>query len=280
MMKSAWTVTVLFAVTLTAGLAWSQAAPMPGNAQPELQVRVIAIEGTSTGCTQVTAANSLRGLRKVLERLGPSDTFTEVARREAPVQPGQEALVPINRIYRLGITPLQPTESGGIYFGARVEQREGARVQNAIITEGEAAPGQSMIFRGLDGPTGGELILIMQFLQEQDENESGGESTESDPPEESDQQEQSDQQESDDESEDEQEPLPQPEDEGEAEEESPQPEPDSPLEDVEEGDENDQEPQELDNLEAILESLEEMDNREQMEMRNRPRRVQSAGDWW
>lgn len=273
---------LFLALMLVVGNAWSQAMPNAGGTQPEIRLRMIAIEGTTTNGNQVAVANSLRELRGMLENIESADTFTEVARREVLMEPNGPTQIEVNSRYTLRVTYPEPTADGNLRTKAEVLQHEGTTKLIAYSASLFIPLGGSMRFRDLDGPTGGELIIVMQFVQEQDPNESGSESSESDQPEESEQQDQSDQEQSEEESEGEQEPQPQPEDEGEdqEEDEQPQPEQDTPLDQQEEGDEEDQEPQELDNLEAILESLEEMDNREQMEMRNRPRRVQSAGDWW
>jgi len=278
-MRRGFTAICCVLVLLGAGAAFAQAPglpPGPGMTTPTPlppeQVRMVAVEGLDTGAPSLTVANNLRGLRSLLQRLGP-DTFTEVAQREAEAAYGVETILPINSRYRLAVRPVQPTEAGGVRFTARVEQRGESGTLNAITTEGEAVHGQALVFRGLDGPNGGELVLIMSFIRPENDEQSQSESSESE--------------ESDGDDEPESDASTPEEDEGE----SPDPEePETPEDEEEEPSDADelepldgddeQEPREFDNLEAILESLEEMDNREQAEMRNRRTGVPIRGDWW
>lgn len=262
------------------------AMPMPSEQQPET-IQVIAVEGKDTGGQTLAIDESIKGMKVLLERLG-HDTFTEVNRAEAQAPYGEETAVAVGAGYSLRAMPISKDEQNAVQLRLEVvRQSDGVA---AISGEGKAVRNKPLVFRGLQGPTGGELTLVVNLVsnqqgqqnqsdqQEQQDQKPEDQQNQSGPKSESEEQPQPDEQQDQQQELSEQEQKEKPEQgEGEQQEGENQ----TQMAELSEGEESDEEQAEkMENVDALLQSLEEIDKREQQQAHNQRGRVTLQGDWW
>jgi len=268
--------TVLLSICCIALPAWAQTDAK----EQQVKVRLKAFKATQEDRDALKADKGLEGMKTVLSKLAPYDTFEMVATHEKAAPMGKETLIPINAVYTFFIEPQQQLESGNFEIAARIEMLEGDTYIDALTASGEATPGRALLFRGLDLDVG-ELVVMMELMQDSDDQ---GQS----------QQQQDDQQQPEGEPSEEQEQQGAQKKEKEEQEQGKKQKPSESQEQSEQQEQQQQptqqmaeqqqeqgeEDRDLQNIEARLESLEEKDRREQKHARNRRHHIDFQGAWW
>jgi hypothetical protein len=290
------------------------ALPGAGGGQPmqqapqaqEVPVVVVAIKATKEGRTTPAMDAELKPFAKVLDALGPQDTFELIAMEKKASPMGVETRFTVNGIYTAYVQPVQTvdTPEGGQRFDLqmRVEMLRGSDYIDAVRARGEAAPNQAMVLRGMDLDVA-ELVVVVMVSPEGDQGEQGNQQQEQQDQQQQDQQqqdqkpqqggEQSEQDKQEEQEEQGEKDLAssnpdeeKKEEEQEGEQEAPRPLPgeqeqeqqQSPQEQDDEA--QDGTPRDMETIEAILQNLEEKDRQEQRNARYRRNQVIVRGDWW
>ena len=214
---------------------------------------------------------ALEPYEALLEAL-PYNQFTLVSSDNAQADSGQEVRMPISGIFTFYAMPMQIMDGGSVVLNLRVEMLQDDGYRDALRAQGQAAPNQPLVMRGMP-LNRGELVVVVEVRPDQDQQDgAGGDGDPDSDASEDDSDEQQDQDAEDDpdqEDEGDQDTEPETDDQG------PQPQPDS------SGDESRQESElDLQNVEALLEYLEEVDRREQEEIRRQRNDIEIRGDWW
>ena len=221
---------------------------------------ITAVEAMPSGLAG-SPDDRLQPFNSMLKKLSPDGVFQVVSQeaKEAPFS--AETQWTINERYEAFVLPMEETKDGAVRLDARVVQRDGNKSLNALRAEGEVPGGKVMAFRGLQGPGGGELFLLLRQKSDDSDNKSKGDGdseNKDDMKSDSDQQGEDEQKDS---------------DKTEAEEKQ---------QGAEEGESAGDTPKDAENLEALLQSLEEEDQRQQADARFDRRKIElpSSGEWW
>jgi len=224
-----------------------------------------AVEALPAGAP-AEADERLRPFRSMLDKLSPGGSF-RVVNQEAKEAPfSSETRWSINERYDAFVLPMEQTQDGAVRLDARVAQLDAGKSLNALRAEGEVPSGKVMAFRGLQGPDGGELFLLLRQKNDEGDDQSGGDG---DSGQQNDMESKSDEQ-SDQEMKDSEKSDAEKAELAKAEEHKDEQKAESDA------------PKDAQNLEALLQSLEEEDQRQQADARFDRRKIElpPSGEWW
>lgn len=274
------------AVTLPPGAANAPAGPAAagpeGTPQQEPELEITAVELDNAGVGPLDDER-LNPFKSILNKMAKGATYHIVSQesKAAPMQ--TETDWAVNGQYTAYVLPMERTSEGAIRLDARIEMNSGGKSLNALRAEGEVPPRKVMAFRGLDAGNGNELVLFLRQAPGDQQDQSGGDSGDSE--QDQDMQQQNAQSQSSQQGDkDEQQP-----DDGEKDKskEEPKPKDDDKTqmakqEDKKDDGEKSAEPQDDQTIEAILKSLQEEDQRQQQEARFNRKQIilPPNGDWW
>lgn len=244
-------------------LTLPQGASAPGDAA---QQETPNLEFTAVEVALPPAAPAederLLPFKTILSKLVPGAAVRLISQEAKPAPFGSETQWSVSDRYDAFVLPMSTTEQGAIRLDARVAQHDAGTTVNALRAEGEVPSGRVMAFRGLKGPGGGELLLLLRQKSESGDQQQPGDGES---------QEQEDQSEP-------QDPQQAAETPKEGESQEPRDEQAAQQEEAQQGDA----PEDAQNIEAYLQSLEEEDQRQQADARFDRRKIElpSTGEWW
>lgn len=258
--------------------ALQQGAPgqvAPGG-QPDTvpNMEITAVEVVGNGVAALSDER-LRPFTGLLNKLVPGGSFQIVSQETKPTPFSEETQWTVTDRYEAFILPMEQTKEGAVRLDARVSQHDGDKTLNALRAEGEVPSGKVMAFRGLQGPNGGELLLLLRQKSEGGDQQSQGESDEQ-------QEQDSEQHAGDQNNKDKQPQEQQDQQEAQAEKQDAQGEKSDEENKAEQEEAQSDTPKDAQNLEALLRSLEEEDQRQQADARFDRRKISlpPSGEWW
>nr|AUN36973.1 vegetative cell wall protein gp1 precursor [uncultured bacterium] len=269
------------AITLPPGAAPPSAPAGGGQAAPkeDPNLEFTAIEASSTGQAG-PLSDELKPFKPVLDKLKAGDTYRIVS-QEAKVAPySKETQWTITPQYDAFVLPMDQTPEGAVRLDARVAVNSGGKSLNALRAEGEIPQRKVMVFRGLEGDNGHELLLMLRLKQDDDGGESSSSSDENeDQQDQKDAKEQNAQQAKEDKEQQEEKEA------KEKEEKEKQDQEQKMAQKADEKQDNEDEnaaPKDGQNIEALLNSLVEQDQRQQAEAQfdRKVIKLPPSGEWW
>lgn len=264
----------------------ASSAPAPaGKAEQTRQdpnLEFVAVEAVKNG-QKTELSEGLKPFAPILKKLNAGDTYRIVA-QEAKVAPyAQETQWTISPQYDAFVLPMDLTAEGAVRIDTRVAMNSNGTTLNALRAEGELPQNKTIVFRGLEGSDGSELLL---FLHVKNDGQKGdGESSESGEKGEEQEQEQDSQKDSSEKSDATEEQQAKKQDEEKKEEQEKEKQEEQKMAKAEKGEEKSEEEAsnpEDENIEALLRSLEEEDQQQQQDARFTRKEfiLPRTGEWW